>query len=259
MVIAEPNSTDVSGLPTRVIHSAVEEAAQALTPAINREEVPFLVDVTTSGYHSLRELFLELGLTRSLVTSSFSPMNFLAVERLDIGASSPPPKTARPQEVAAKDEFNPTRSLVEEALALSGLPVGALIDTLGVSPSAYYTWMRGEAAPSSKRQAHILQIFVHLRDARQQLPRSLDMSTWLQTPVEAGEDSPLGFLRAGQYDLFRGFVIRETSRAAPLATPTPLGIMGSSISEDSKKYAAYRLNPPPRPVSDNDDDDDDDR
>ncbi len=66
-----------------------------------------------------------------------------------------------------------------------------------------------------------LKYFPLVEEALQRLGSPSALSTWLLTPVTSGGKNPIEYLSTGQYDIFRGFLLRGIDQNL-LHPPTPL-------------------------------------
>ena len=93
---------------------------------------------------------------------------------------------------------------------LSGLDVESLAAIFGVSRVTYHRWLKG-FPPKRRHHDAMLMVLPLLEEAAHRLGSPAAVATWLLTPVSAGGKKPLAYLTEKRYDLFRGFLLRQST------------------------------------------------
>lgn len=178
--------------------------------------------------------------------------------RTSFAASSGPdlslllaPMRAKPLFAPAAPKRPPARTgsaitPADELRTITKLAPARLADLFGISRTAIYKWIEG-TVPRDVRAQHLLDVLAHVRDASRRLPRSVDLTIWLQTPVSPGGRSPLDYLKEQRYGAFRGFLVRACSAEMELgAAPS----IFPSSSREERALARERLSPRARTEED---------
>lgn len=168
-----------------------------------------------------------------------------------------PTQPGRHEDVPSSDsdQLSVGAELARSLLQISGLKVNRLANTIGVSPTAYHKWLKGEGMSDANmaRLKDMRGMLLVLRDIRQG-----DLRGFLLQETPRG--TPLSLLASGEQDMLVGFALRHPAQKA-LASRLPVverqvsGISGwlrpvrrrpwipSALSEDELYQAADRLNP----------------
>jgi hypothetical protein len=152
-----------------------------------------------------------------------------------------------PAAVAGRNEIV---TPAEELRSLTRLPPAMLADVFGVSRTTFYKWIEG-ATPRDERFQHLVDTLTHIKDARQRLPSTIDLASWLRTPISPGAKTPLDYLRERRFTVFRGLILRAASTSMGL-TPVASSIPARALTREERAVERERLSPSPRIDDDED-------
>ena len=130
----------------------------------------------------------------------------------------------------------------QELRAVSRLTPQQLAQVFGVSRTTFYNWMEG-ATPREEAFTHLMETLNHIKDAKKKLDGIVDLSTWLRTPIAAGEKSPLQYIKEQQFSVFRGLVVRARSLMSGFSQVKAPTIQ-PSMSAFERRLTRERLSPP---------------
>lgn len=177
---------------------------------IIRDTLPYRLLASTTGAdtYECRRLLIFVG-TEVASHNSITNASFFLLEAI-------PAHTERPGAVLAhslqesglsrrKQEIADLASSLRES---SGLDVEALAQIFQVSRVTYHRWLKGLPI-SKKHRDYLLEIRPLFEEAAQRLGSPASVGTWLLTPVSPGGKKPIEYLVEKQYDLFRGFLLRQ--------------------------------------------------
>jgi hypothetical protein len=132
----------------------------------------------------------------------------------------------------------------DELRSLTRLPPAMLADVFGVSRTTFYKWIEG-ATPRDERFQHLVDTLIHIKDAKQRLPSSIELGSWLRTPISPGGKTPLGYLRERRFTVFRGLILRAASTSIAL-TPVASSIPTRASTREERAIERERVSPSPR-------------
>jgi transcriptional regulator with XRE-family HTH domain len=128
--------------------------------------------------------------------------------------------SAIPPEVPA-EEFSFSIQ-ARRLLTISGLTVDQLASIFGVSSITYYGWME-DLPLNARHKEHFLGVLPLIEEATRRLSTPGTLSAWLLEPASHSGKKPLEYLSSRQYDIFRGFLLRQGTDQNLLHPPKPLG------------------------------------
>ncbi len=177
---------------------------------IIRDTLPYRLLASTTGAdtYECRELLLIIG-TGVASHNSITNTSFFLLETI-------PAHPERPGAVPSHSSQEPGLSRKKQEIAAvasglrqsSGLDIESLAQIFKVSRATYHRWLRG--LPVSKRHRdYLLEIQPLIEEAAQRLGSPEAVGTWLLTPVSPAGKKPIEYLAEKQYDLFRGFLLRQ--------------------------------------------------
>jgi len=135
--------------------------------------------------------------------------------RVEVAAASRGPATAAP--LASS---NPADELRE----ISGLPVEALADLVGVTRTSFHDWLRGRPI-TLQHERDLLQALAVLKVAGRTKGQT-SVRRWLLEPV-AGKTTPFDLLRSRDYDTALGLALR----VQPAGPATSRSALAASVEE----------------------------
>lgn len=128
---------------------------------------------------------------------------------------------------------------LKEILGLTIEQVGSIF---GVSRITYHKWMEGSQL-SDRHHEHLLEVLPLVEEALRRTGSPNALSTWLLTPVLSGGKKPVEYLSTHQYNIFRGFLLRQGTDQNRLPPPSSLGITYLKRSEEDIEDELERLHP----------------
>jgi len=90
---------------------------------------------------------------------------------------------------------------------------------------------------------HLLEVLPLLEEATQRLGSPTATKTWLLTPLSPGGKTPLDYLAARQYTIFRGFLLRVRTGQEAFRPLKPSNRIYRERPPEEIKAALKRLNP----------------
>ncbi len=90
---------------------------------------------------------------------------------------------------------------------------------------------------------HLLEVLPLLEEAIERLGSPTATNTWLLTPVSLGGKTPLDYLAARQYTIFRGFLLRVRTGREAFRPLKPSNRIYRERPPEEIKAALERLNP----------------
>ena len=90
---------------------------------------------------------------------------------------------------------------------------------------------------------HLLEVLPLLEEATQRFGSPTASKTWLLTPVTPGGKTPLDYLAARQYTIFRGFLLRVRTGQEAFRPLKPSNRIYRERPPEEIKTALERLNP----------------
>ncbi len=148
----------------------------------------------------------------------------------------------RPREWRWSSETNSASVQAERLREISGLTIERLAEIFDVSRTTYYKWISGSPLHDRHRE-HLLEVLSLMEEAAQRLGSPNATSTWLLTPVSPGGKKPVDYLAAGEYPLFRGFLLRVRTGQEAFRPLTPSNRISKERSPEEIKAALERLRP----------------
>lgn len=124
----------------------------------------------------------------------------------------------------------------------SGLTLGKLTYIFGVSRVSLHKWLGGKPCTLAHKE-HILEVSILIKEAAERKGSPQEVAIWLLTPVSSGGKKPIAYLAERQYDVFRGFLLRERTGHERFTRLAPSGRIYQERPREEVEAELERLRP----------------
>jgi len=193
---------------------------------------------TTTGYELLdTSTFLSLLMPNKLFNYEVADY-YTAFEVKSLVSSKPSLST----HLADTANIDLVDTPAERLRTVSGLKPGQLVEIFQVTRPTYYKWISG-AIPHGTHREHLLEVLPLVEEAFRRLGNQKSTSDWLLTPVTPNGKKPVDYLKARQYSVFRGFLLRARTGQEIIKPITSSHPIHRELSREETEDTLERLSP----------------